>query len=377
MAGRRHSLRFVPRGFASLLALSVALLLVPFGGGALAGQGAPAVSAAPAPPPPARLGPGDLLQVSVFQTPELATVARLDPDGGLTMPVLGRVELEGESVPAAEATIAARLRRENYLLDPQVSVLVRQYAGVPVTVLGAVRSPGVYWARQDHDLLSLLAQAGGVTADAGDEVLVTTEPTSTDAARDAAGHAGDGAVLPPTGGFAAAPTTLRLNLNHLERSGAPGDWQLRAGDIVRVPPAARIYVGGQVRQPGQFLLPRTGLTLLEAISMAGGVKSGARLSRAWIVHETPVHEMPVLEMPVHERPVHELPVQQAPAEGAGRVTRMVDLGKIRSGRAEDPELEPFDFVYVPVSNAKLGLIRGAETAVAAGAAVFTGLIIYH
>lgn len=294
---------------------------------AAAQQAPPPIEHTPEPLAPARLAPGDLVDVTVFQTPELATIARLDDRGALRMPIVGAVPLVGDTVEEAEGAIASRLRSSGYLLAPQVQLLVRQYAGVPVTVLGAVRSPGVYYARQDRGLLSVLAQAGGFAPEAGEAVLVT--------------HAAEAG---------AAPKRVSISLPALARGQADPDLTLRAGDVVRVLPAAEIYVGGQVRLPGRFTLPAGGLTLLEALSLAGGIKSGAGQSRTWIVHVGP---------------------------NGRRVPDYVNLGRIRTGRAPDPALRPYDFVYVPANLAKLSLLRGGEVALAASMTIFTGLIVFH
>ncbi|HZT73039.1 MAG TPA: polysaccharide biosynthesis/export family protein [Terriglobales bacterium] len=287
----------------------------------------PPIEHTPEPAAPARLAPGDLVEVTVFETPELTTIARLDAQGTLQMPVIGAVPLAGATPSEAERRIAAQLRATGYLLAPQVQLLVRQYAGVPVTVLGAVRNPGVYWTRQNRGLTEILAQAGGFTGDAGEAVVIT--------------HAGHGG---------AAPTREQVSLPALARGESDPALTLRAGDLVRVLPAAAIYVGGEVRQPGRFTLPPNGLTLLEALSLAGGIQRGAGQKRTWIVH--------------------------AGAAGARR-RELVNLGRIRAGRAPDPRLEPFDFVYVPANLGKLTLIRGGEVALAASMTIFTGLIIFH
>lgn len=278
------------------------------------------------PPPPSRLAAGDLIQIRVFQTPELDLTARIGPAGAITMPAAGRVQLAGRSIGAGERAIAARLRSSGYLLHPQVTILVQRYAGMPVTVLGAVRQPGLYWVRRDRGLLAVLARAGGVEAGAGEQVLVRQ---------------------PAAGG--AAAQTLAVDLNGPEAAQAAAI-RLRPHALVRVLPPGELYVGGAVQRPGEFPFPATGLTLLEAVSMAGGTALGASQGRTWIVR---------------------------PQAGGRRLTRIVDLGAVQAGRAPDPQLQPFDLVYVPVNTGKKTLIRGLETAVATGAAIVTGVIVFR
>lgn len=270
------------------------------------------------------LSPGDLLQVTVFNTPELTTLARLDAEGRLRMPVVGLVRLAGLDQQQAEDLLNRRLRH-SYLLHPQVQILVKDYAPVAVTVLGAVQHPGVYSARWHPDLLSVVAQAGGWLQASGDTVLVTRAEHGVE-------------------------RTLRWNLDDLERSGRLQDPALRAGDIVRVVPAASIYVGGEVRKPGQYAMPAQGLTLLEALALAGGVKPEGVRGKTRVIHT---------------------------GVSGRRAFRQVNAGRIMQGRAADVPLRPFDFVYVPSSVGRTTLVRGVETAMAAGVTIVTGVIIFH
>ncbi len=277
-------------------------------------------------PPPRHLEAGDLIQIRVFQTPELDLTTRIGPAGTITMPAAGPVGLAGLSLAAAERAIAARLRSSGYLLHPQVSILVKRYAGTPVTVLGAVRQPGLYWVRRDRGLLAVLARAGGLDPGAGEQVLVDQ---------------------PAAGGQAAE--TLAVDLNAPDATAAEDIW-LRPNALVRVVPPGQLYVGGAVQRPGEFAFPATGLTLLEAVSMAGGTALGAGKKQTWIVR---------------------------PEANGRRTTRVVNLGAIEAGRAPDPALRPFDLVYIPVNTGKKTLIRGLETAVATGAAIVTGVIVFR
>lgn len=272
-----------------------------------------------------RLMAGDLVQVTVVQTPELATVARLDSEGRLNMPAAGLVPLAGLTQHQAEQVLDQRLR-QTYLLHPQVQLLVKEYADAPVTVLGAVRHPGVYSVRWRRDLLSVVAQAGGWLQESGDTILVTR--------RDGNG----------------AEQTLRWNLDDVERAGAPGNPLLEPGDVVRVVPAASVYIGGEVHKPGQYAMPTSGLTLLEALTLAGGARTEGVRARTRIVHSDEIGH---------------------------RSVQVVDAGRIMQGRAADLPLRPYDLVYVPSSASRTTLVRGMETAVAAGVTILTGVIIFH
>lgn len=279
-----------------------------------------------APPPPSQLAAGDLIEIHVFHTPELKLITRIGPDGAIQMPAAGRVRLAGRSVAGGERILAERLKSSGYLLHPQVTILVRRYAGIPVTVLGAVRAPGLYWVRRDRGLLAVLARAGGLQTGAGEQVLVDQPPAPTQPAQ-----------------------MLAVDLNGPDAAAA-ASIHLRSHALVRVLPPGQLYVGGAVKRPGAFAFPATGLTLLEAVSLAGGTALGAGKRQTWIVQPQP---------------------------GGARLTTIVDLGAVQAGRAPDPQLRPFDLVYVPVNTGKKTLIRGLETAVATGAAIVTGVIVFR
>lgn len=298
------------------------------------GQTSPQASTEP-PPAAQRLRPGDLIAISVFEAPELATETRLDAAGAITMPEAGRVELAGSTADEAANALAARLRA-NYLLEPKVQVTVREFAPEPVTVLGAVKYPGVYSARTYSDLASMLAAAGGLIDPEGERILVTEDPPPSGAERAAKNQAG---VAP-----------LEFSAEALAREpGAPAV-PLRGGEVVRVVPAASVYIGGDVAKPGAYVLPATGLSLVEALSLAGGVVRNAS--------------------PAHTRIVHR--------DGTGRASvEWVNAVPILNGRQPDPPLRPFDLVFVPHSAGRAALEHALTTTVATASAIVSGVIIFH
>jgi polysaccharide export outer membrane protein len=263
-----------------------------------------------------RLAPGDLIQIHVLEAPELATETRLGARGAITMPEAGRVRLAGQTAAAAAQRLAARLRA-TYLLHPHVQVQIVGFASEPVSVLGAVARPGVYSARRYVSLAAVLAAAGWSSPAAG-RILVT--------------HAGGGGVA--------------VDGESLARGGAVGALRMRAGDVVRVIPSARIYVAGDVARPGAYVLPASGLTLLQALALAGGVAHFADARRARIVRLAP---------------------------GAASRTIRVNARAVMRGTAPDPNLAAFDLVYVPHSVAKATAVRALEAAVT----TISGVIIFR
>jgi len=270
-----------------------------------------------------RLEPGDLVAITVFNAPELATDARLDQSGSVSMPQAGVVPLAGLSTQQAEQALEARLA-VHYLIAPHVHVNVREFAPQPVTVLGAVRLPGVYSARTYPDLGAMLAAAGGIGPGAGDRIVVSR---------------------PDEGGADSS-----LSLDDLARTGMGAAMPLHGGEVVRILPAATIMVGGDVLKPGAYDLPASGLTLLGALSLAGGVTHDGRPSKTRIVRRQP---------------------------GGRSAVLWVDAGKVLAGSAPDPVLEPFDLIFVPHSSTHAAVVHGLATAVGTGAAILSGLIVFH
>lgn len=132
---------------------------------------APAPAARPNSPPPVeliaqtldeyRIGPSDLIEISVFQVPDLSRTVRVSTQGALTLPLVGRVEAGGLTAQELEALIAKKLS-ENYLQDPQVSVFIKEYISQRVTVEGSVNKPGVFPISGKTTLLQAIAMAGGL-----------------------------------------------------------------------------------------------------------------------------------------------------------------------------------------------------------------------
>lgn len=307
-----------PQLWMNLLPLTVALALA---------ATAPAQATLPVqentPPVAAqRLQPGDLIAVNVTGAPELSTEARLAANGTFTMPEAGAVALAGDTAAQAGHKLAARLQ-QTYLLDPQVQVLVKQFAPEPVTVGGAVRSPGVYSARTYPELGAMLAAAGGIRTAAGDEVV----------------------VQPPEGG-----AELKIPVAALARGGSAATLPLRAGYMVQVLPAGQVYVAGDVVKPGAYPLPSSGLTLLEALALAGGARHDSLTSHTRIVHR---------------------------AEGGATQTAWVNTDRVRRGTVADPNLEPSDLVYVPWSPGRSGIFASAKLAAATVAQTIAGVIIFR
>jgi polysaccharide biosynthesis/export protein len=349
------------------------------------------------------IGSGDLLDISVFDVPELSKEVRVSQTGTISIPLIPvRLRVAGLSETQAEEKIAELLEANGLVAHPEVGVAVKEHRSQPITVVGAVTHPMVYQADRDVTLLEVLAEAGGIANDAGDTVIVTrlktfsmievpnpqnapavsapgsgepppldppataeppakaadTSPKSSSfPSAEELAHAGppvppatiDTASAPPE----AAATSITINLNDLLETGdTRNNIQLHAGDVVTVPHAGIVYVLGAVTRPGGFVVSndRTQLTTLKVLSLAGGLTNIAKTQHAVIIRK----------------------------DDTGKQTETpVDLKKVLNRQSEDIAMHPSDILFIPDDRTKQALIKTAEIALGIGAAVAVFRLAYH
>jgi polysaccharide export outer membrane protein len=205
------------------------------------------------------LGPGDVVKLSVYGSPDLSIETRVSESGHLTFPWLGQVAVGGMPVAVAEKTIASLLEKGGYLKQAQVNMLVTTLASQQISVLGHVNRPGRYPVDGRRRVLDMLALAGGINSDGGDMIsLVRTR---------------DGKTLRET-----IDVVDMVRTGELDR-----DVEVAGGDIIFVERAPRAYITGEVSRPGPFRLER-GMTVQQALSAGGGLSprgssNGIRITR--------------------------------------------------------------------------------------------------
>jgi len=205
-----------------------------------------------------KIGPQDLLEISVFGLDEMNKTVRVSEDGDITLPLVGAVVVEGLTKSEVEQKLA-RLLKEKYLQDPQVTVFIVEYQSKRVSIIGAVKEPGRYELVGRQTLLHMIAQAGGMTKETGDEIIVVrTEEDGTS-------------------------KSLRISIDDLILKGDPSlNIPLEPGDIVNIPIdlVVYVYVFGQVRNPGALEVKKSNIpTLVQAIAQAGGFSERAAKAR--------------------------------------------------------------------------------------------------
>jgi polysaccharide export outer membrane protein len=240
-----------------MLVLAAALLAPSFG------------TAQPSAPPDYLIGPADLVVVTVWTQAELSGRFRVDPDGSFGFPLIGRVQAAGLTVRGLETHIRGALAN-GFLKDPQVTVTVEEYGSQRVFVVGEVRQPGTYLLTGRMTLIEVLARAGSTTPEARGEVLIVRP-------REALGAADQ-----PLAPDASEAEVSRIDLRQLENGTLAGTVLVKSGDTLVVPRADLVYVLGEVRSPGAYPFGK-GTTVLQALSLAGGVTERGATNRARVV----------------------------------------------------------------------------------------------
>lgn len=201
-----------------------------------------------------RIGPQDLLEFSVFGLEELNKTVRVSEDGSISLPLIGDIQVEGLTKGEVEKKLSQLLEKD-YLQDPQVTVFIREYQSKRVSVIGAVKNPGPYELIGHQTLLQIISRAGGLTKEAGKEIMVIREQN-------------DGET-----------ESIRIPIDDLIIQGKVDlNIALKPNDIVNIPidRIVRVYVFGQVRNPGALEVKKSNIpTLLQAIAQAGGFSDRA------------------------------------------------------------------------------------------------------
>jgi polysaccharide export outer membrane protein len=211
------------------------------------------------------LGPDDVVNIVVWNQKDLSGEYVIEGDGMLTFPLIGAIKAEGFTPRAVEAEMTRRLS-DGFLREPQVSVSILQYRSQRVYVVGEVKQPGAYPLTRNTTLIEVLTRAGAtLNAMTGEVTVVRPRPDGKIA----------GPVLPDHGN---AADVIRIDLRDLETGIVARDLALRDGDTIVVPEQEKVYVMGEVRNPGAYAVS-PGTTLLQLISIAGGLTDRGAVGR--------------------------------------------------------------------------------------------------
>ena len=233
---------------------------------------APIAQAAPASGAPADylVGPQDVLSITVWDQNDLSGKFTVETDGSFTFPLIGRLQAGGLTLRQIDAELKRRLA-DGYFKNPQLTVAVDTYRSQRVFIVGEVRTPGTYTLTGDMSLIEALSRAGSTTPNASTEAVIV---------RAAEGKAPTGPTLPSQ---ADASKAIRVDLKDLQSGALSQNVALKDGDTIFVPRAETIYVFGQVKNPGAYALQTKDTTVLQALSLAGGVTDRGSTNRIKIV----------------------------------------------------------------------------------------------
>jgi polysaccharide export outer membrane protein len=201
------------------------------------------------------VGPQDVLLITSYDQPELTGKFTVETDGSFTYPLIGRVRAGGLTLRGVEELLKKDLVSKGFFKDPQVTVAIEQYRSQKIHIVGEVRTPGTYALSGDMRLVEALALAGSSTAMASGEVVIVHESTESE----------------------------RIDLRDLENGDLSRNVRLMNGDTIFVHRAESVYVFGQVRNPGAYPFRQKKTTVLQALSLAGGVTDRGSTTRIQIV----------------------------------------------------------------------------------------------
>ena len=205
------------------------------------------------------LGPGDLIEITVFEAKELTTKVRVSSRGFVTLNLLNEVELKGLTAREAEKKIE-ELYGAKYIRDPHVSIFVEESFSQRVTLVGEVKTPGTYDYKSKQRLLDVLALAGGLTEKAGTTVQIR---------RMNAKEGQDNLVM--------------VDLDRLIKQGNTAlNVEINGGDVIHVPEAGTVFMAGAIRRPGSYPIKKN-MNLMEAVATAGGFQPYANKDRVIVI----------------------------------------------------------------------------------------------
>jgi len=284
--------------------------------------------------PVEKIGPDDLVGITVYDAPELTRTARVDTGGEIRLPLVQQhIKAAGLYPAELEKAIATALVQENVLVDPVVTVSVIEYRSRPITVAGAVKTPVTFQATGTVTLLDAISRAGGLAENAGPDILVSKPSSATN----------DKPVtlterIPARGLLGGEDPTLNL---HLE-----------GGEDIRVPEAGRVFVLGKVKHPGAFYITDgSESSVMKALALSEGLDTF---------------------------PSHKAYIYRVEGGSGGRNEIPIELKKIMDRKSPDVPLLANDILYIPDASGARASLKVLETTVGIGAAVGTTLLyVYH
>jgi polysaccharide export outer membrane protein len=265
--------------------------------------------------PVIKLGLGDLIEVGVYNVPELATKARVSNSGDIYLPLIDYVHVEGLTAEEAQGLIEKRLTDGGFVRNPHVTIFVDEASSQGITVLGEVARPGIYPNTSDHKLYAVISEAGGFSQSASRKIAIMRRNQQ---------------------------DPLRITLPRNLGDDMAGNVEIMPGDTITVPRAPIVYVVGDVSRPTGLLVDNGSMSVLQALALVGGTNHTAKLSAARIIRK----------------------------DSTGTLTETkIQIKKMLEAKAPDVTLQADDILFIPVSGAKVAASRTIEAAITVGTTV--------
>jgi polysaccharide biosynthesis/export protein len=286
------------------------------------------------------LGPQDTLNIHVTDLvefdPKTLGAVRIDDQGNVHLPLAGRIHAAGLTIEQLEKEVAAHLSK--VMKHPEVTISIADFRNHPVSVLGAVKNPGVYQVTGPKTLFEVLSLAGGLNPDASNRIEIARPVSSGPLPL-------PNARLDLKGDFYIG----ELNVRDVMDAKSPDEnIQVLPDDVITVPKADLVYVVGAVHRSGGFPLnEKEHISVLQAVSLAEGLDKVAGAKHARILRQS--------------------------EPGAERTEIAVNVQQILEGRAKDVPLQANDILFIPTNAAKSVSLRALEAAVQMG----TGFAIWR
>ncbi len=215
------------------------------------------------------VGPQDVLTITSYDQADLSGKFTLETDGTFTYPLIGRVKAGGLTLRALEDSLKRRLKDDGFFRNPQITVSVETYKSQKIFVVGEVRIPGAYPLSGNMNLVEAIARAGSMLPSASGEAIIV--------------HPLQGASGPTLPNQDGAAKSERVDLRAMQNGVLTEATILRDGDTIFVPRAESVYVFGQVKNPGAYALQQKDTSVLQALSLAGGITDRGATTRIRIV----------------------------------------------------------------------------------------------
>ncbi len=204
-----------------------------------------------------KTGPGDVLNITVYDNADLSAKVRISPAGTIVMPLLGKVDINKMTIDQITEKIT-KLLADGYLVSPQVNIFVEEYRSKRVVVLGSVRTPGITELNRPITFLELISKAGGLEKDAGDTATIQRE-----------GGSGKSVIV--------------IDLRALiDKGDVSQNVMINDGDTVFVAKANMCYITGEVKSPGTYPCGEDS-TVLKMVALSGGFTGKASKTSVNIV----------------------------------------------------------------------------------------------